>query len=121
MNSLFEGCEMLKTIKFSENFNTDRVYNMERMFFGCKNLNDLDISMFNVERVYNMRQMFKDCSKLSSIDLTRFRTTSVDNMVEMFSGCTSLRTIQLMPYYFVSDQVASFEKMFYNCKRLIIL
>ena len=38
---------------------------MEKMFFDCKQLENLNISMFNTKKVTNMAQMFQGCSKLS--------------------------------------------------------
>ena len=39
------------------------------MFFGCENLETLDISNFDISKVEDMNSMFRRCSNLTTLDL----------------------------------------------------
>ena len=56
---------------------------MNFMFYGCFNLQSLDLSSFNTESVTTMDQMFFDCFNLEFIDLHNFDTKSVTSMSQM--------------------------------------
>ena len=53
MNGMFYGCKLLNNIDLS-NFNTQNVINMARMFYGCKNIKNINLSNFNTENVNDM-------------------------------------------------------------------
>ena len=66
---------------------------MSRMFYGCSNLKQVDLSGFNTEIVTSMEGMFGNCSRLETIDVSSFRTTNVTTVQNMFLGCSSVTTI----------------------------
>ena len=43
---MFNECYKLKEIKGINNFNTSNVINMSRIFFRCKELENIDLSNF---------------------------------------------------------------------------
>jgi surface protein len=43
---------------------------MSDLFFGCKNLKDLDVSKWNTSNVERMSALFMDCSKLKNLDVS---------------------------------------------------
>ena len=69
LNCMFNDCYNLKSIKFSHKFNTDKVLFMNYLFFGCENMEELDLCYFSINN-YNykeMENMFEGCDKLKKI------------------------------------------------------
>lgn len=107
----------LRTLDLS-NFGTYNMTDMQRMFYGCKNLASLDLSNFDTRKVTNMRDMFERCSSLKSLNLSGFSTENVTDMSKMFEGCSSLESLDLS--HFDTRSVSDFgmHRMFYNCSSL---
>ena len=116
MNSMFCGCENLEEIKFPNNFNTKNVTNMSGMFCGCKRLFNLDLSNFNTEKVTDMSSMFCGCSKFSNSTIPNFNTKNVTDMSYMFYHCYNLRNLDLSN--FKTENVTNMRYMFYECENL---
>ena len=88
--------------------------NCNYMFYGCKNLTNLDLSNFNTQNVEDMSNMFSYCSSLTNLDLSNFNTQNVKNMSFMFSNCSSLTNLNLSN--FNTQNVEDMRYMFDNCK-----
>ena len=116
LNSMFDGCYSLSSIKFGSGWNTNNVTNMRYMFNYCKSLPSLDISYFDTTKVTNMEFMFNGCSSLTSLDLSNFNTTNVESMGAMFGECHSLTSLDLSN--FNTTNVESMGAMFFNCTKL---
>ena len=87
----FEDCTFLTTINGIENLNTEKVTDMQNMFYRCSSLTTLDLSGFNTANVDNMNYMFYGCSKLTTIYASSNFTISAGmSSRSMFSGCTLL-------------------------------
>ena len=86
---MFYGCKLLNNIDLS-NFNTENVSNMGHMFDGCESLTNINLSYINTKNVTNMEGMFSGCKSLTNIDLSYINTKNVTNMEGMFSGCIKL-------------------------------
>lgn len=73
LNCMFNDCFNLKSIKFSNKFNNDKVLFMNYMFFGCENLEKLDLTNFslNNSNIKEMECMFEGCDKLNEIFVKR--------------------------------------------------
>ena len=63
---------------------------MDGMFYGCSNLEYLNLSSFNTEKVTIMQYIFNGCYKLKSLDLSSFNTSQVNTMRSMFNNCYNL-------------------------------
>ena len=64
------------------------------MFFGCRNIIDIDLSSFYFKNITNMERMFAGCSSLKSLpDISNWDTKNVTNMKGMFYGCSSLKSL----------------------------
>ena len=113
---MFYGCKNITNIDLSL-FNTQNVTNMIGMFNGCCNLTNVDLSSFNTQNVTNMASMFNGCDNLINIDLTTFNTQNVTNMVGMFTGCYKLTNIDLSS--FNTQNVTNMASMFNRCSSLI--
>ena len=86
---MFYGCKLLNNIDLS-NFNTENVSNMGHMFDGCESLTNINLSYINTKNVTNMEGMFSGCKSLTNIDLSYINTKNVTDMEGMFSGCIKL-------------------------------
>ena len=47
--------------------------NMNRMFYGCSSLRELNLSNFVTDKVTNMISLFYGCSSLKELKLTNFK------------------------------------------------
>ena len=108
MSSIFDGCINLEEINFNNNFITDKVNDMSRMFFECSSLTKLDLSNFNTGNVINMEGMFEGCSSLKELNLTNFNTENVTSMLRMFFKCSSLVKLNLNSFIRKSISCFSF-------------
>ena len=117
LNGFFKRLKNLEKITGLEYLNTEKVTDMQKMFYNCKNLSSLDLSNFNTEKVTDMNKMFYNCNKLSSLDLSNFNTEKVTNMSGMFFGCSALTTIYASDN-FKTDKVTVGSNMFGGCTNL---
>ena len=115
---LFEGCSEIKEIDLSD-FDTSEIENMAYMFSGCTSLVLLNLSNFNTSKVTSMGSMFYRCNKLFSLDLSHFNTSQVFSMRQMFDGCKLLTSLNLSN--FNTSKVLSMNLMFNGCSSLKIL
>ena len=100
-------------------FDTSKVTNMGRMFFGMSNLIALDLSNFDTSQVTDMRYMFSGMSNLIALDLSNFDTSYVTDMRSMFSSMSSLATLN--PSNFDTSKVTNMNGMFYGMRSLTTL
>ena len=113
----FKNFSLLNQIEGIENLNTENVTSMAQMFFGCRNLAELDVTHFNTANVTSMISMFNSCMGLTSLDVTNFNTVNVTDMSYMFSYCNKLKEIYVSDK-FVTGAVRSSEGMFYGASSL---
>ena len=116
INNIFASNPRLESLFLSDSFNTSGVTNMSRTFYGCNNLNNLDVSNFNTSAVTNMQYMFQSCSALTSLDVSNWNTSAVTNMYQMFNGCSSLTSLDVSNWNTSAD--TNMYLMFQNCKGL---
>ena len=113
----FKKFIFLNQIEGIENLNTENVTSMAQMFFGCRNLAELDVTHFNTANVTSMISMFNSCIGLTSLDVTNFNTENVTDMSYMFSYCNNLKEIYVSDK-FVTGAVRSSKGMFLRCSSL---
>lgn len=89
----FAGAENLKNIINPENLVTDNVTSMSHTFYGCKSLENIDLSKFVTANVTNMSHMFDGCAALTELNVKSFSVRKVTSMDGMFANCTSLAKI----------------------------
>lgn len=112
---LFWGCSNLNNVDLSA-FDTSKVTDMSAMFANCSNLNVLDVTNLDTSKVVNMSGMFTHCNNLNVIDVSRLDTSNVTNMSGMFDGCESLKSINLSS--FDTSNVTDMLGMFRGCSSL---
>ena len=127
MNRMFFGYSSLENIFFpSKRIENEKVKNkndklnvifMTELFYNCKNLKQIDLSIFNTEYVQDMTSILKGCSSLMKIDLSSFNVNKVKNMNNIFSECILLEEIKLFDLNEINDAVYM-PKMFFNCSNL---
>ncbi|MCQ2818145.1 MAG: DUF285 domain-containing protein [archaeon] len=85
INILFEGLltsakEMFSGSEATEiifnNFNTERITDMSRMFYYCPNLRGLNLSSFNTINVKDMTYFIGGCDTLCNVDLSNFNVNN---------------------------------------------
>ena len=87
----FVNCSRITNIENIERLNTRYVTNMNRMFYGCSGLTELDLSKFSTENVTDMRCMFYNCSNLITIYVgDKWNTDAVTQSEYMFTNCNNL-------------------------------
>ena len=112
---MFHGCSNIIEIDLS-NFDTSEVSIMWSMFEGCSQLSSLNLSNIDTSQVTDMDSMFCGCSQLISLDLSNFKTSNVIWMNNMFSGCSQLSSLDLSN--FNTTNVNYMNDMFSNCSQL---
>jgi surface protein len=76
---------------------SDRMSNLQFMFFNCYLLTTLDLSdMGDCDNVVSMNGMFRGCSALQTLDLSGFYIDSANiSMDNVFGGCSALTSIKV--------------------------
>ena len=115
MTNMFFGCKNLESLDLSS-FDTSQVWTMSSRFQGCNNLINLDLSHFNTSKVTYMEYMFLGCKNLESLDLNSFNTSKVKNMDSMFNSCSNLTSLDISS--FDTSKVTNMKYMFYVCHSL---
>ena len=73
----------------------NKIDNCGRMFYGCVNITEIDLSHFDSSQVITISRMFYNCVSLSSLNLSNFNTSQVTNMGHLFYNCSSLTSLDL--------------------------
>ena len=115
----FDQKEKIKKVVFDASFANARPTTCYYWFAVCSNLTTIEgIEYLNTEKVTDMNSMFFHCSSLTSLDLSNFNTANVTDMGYMFNGCSALTTIYASDK-FVTGLVTKSTDMFSGCKNLI--
>lgn len=115
-SDLFYRYINVEHIFFRNNFRTDKVINMSRMFYDCWNLQKLDISSFDVKNVTDMSRMFASCRNLQELKFGSFDTSKVKDMSWLFSGCEQLEQLDVSS--FRTENVKNMAWTFWRCAKL---
>ena len=119
MKNMFCTCKF-KSIKFFHNnleINTSTITDMSRMFYDCRELENIDLSQLDTSNVTNMKYMFYNCNKLKQIKgIEKFNTENVINMGGMFFWCKELVILDLSS--FDTSNVIDMSFMFSNNYKL---
>ena len=118
LSKMFFGCSNITEIDLS-NFDTSSVENMSYMFSNCNYLNKINLSNIVTTNLKHMNSMLLGCLSLSSLDLSSFNTSKVNYMGYLFNYCSSLHSLDLSN--FDTSNVINMESMFQSCSGLIYL
>lgn len=84
INGMFTSDSKLKSIEGLNLWNTQKVTNMNTMFYNTSSLTSIDLSTFDTTNVTDMSAMFAGASSLKTIDVSTFNTSNVKSMASMF-------------------------------------
>ena len=91
MSYMFNRCTKLKKIVGIENLDVSKLKTTKIMFYGCKNLVELDLTNWNTISLENMSYMFYNCSNLKIIkNIENWQLPNIKKVKRMFSKCTKL-------------------------------
>lgn len=114
--NLFFGFKNVKEIDLS-NLDMRDVEDMYSMFEGCSSLTSVKFpSTFQNNSVTDMSYLFINCKSLESINLENMSSNKLTNIQGMFQGCVSLKKLNLSN--FNTDKVVNMEDLFYDCESL---
>lgn len=112
----FVGCSGLTSIIGIEDWNVEKVTNMEGTFQACSKLELLDLSSWNVSKCTTMANMFNGCSSLTSLDLSSWNTDNVTTTNLMFNNCSSIKELDLSS--FTTTKLTNITYMLERCSSL---
>ena len=116
LNKLFYECNYLKEVNFPSLIN-NQITNMSRMLEKCSLLEKITFSpLFTTKKVLDMSYMFSKCENLKDLNFESFNTISVKNMSNMFNGCKLLEKLDLSN--FETENVEDMSYMFCDCIKL---
>ena len=119
IESMFQNCNNLNSLKGLENFDTRQVTNMSNLFYKCYSLTEIKgISDWNTEKVIYFNYMFASCKSLKKLDdLSNWKTKEAKRMNYMFSNCHELEEIRDISNWNV-ENVIDMNRMFKKCSSL---
>lgn len=119
LKRMFDGCANLTNADISSI--DDTVRDLDSTFSGCHNLETIIYpKQINIS---GMRMAFNGCGKLKSIDTSCFNAVHTDRFKVScaFSGCSSLTSLDLSWISGAYDRLFDFTGMFSGCKSLTSL
>ncbi len=91
ISSWFRDCDNLTEVSGMENINTEELEYMDEMFQFCNNLKYVDFTGFNTAKVTDMTRVFWGCENLAYVLVDEnWNTTSVTKSAGMFGDCYKL-------------------------------
>ena len=112
---LFWGCKDIIEIDLS-NFDCSQVTSCESMFQECSSLKKLNLGNIDFGLSRNFISMFSKCRNLEELDVSHFNTKNSLNFRFMFSGCLKLKIIDVSK--FNSLKCTNIDDMFSRCESL---
>lgn len=86
----FFYCQNLIDIEGWENVNTEKAIGADYMFYECRKLQNLDLSMLNMSNLTSMRYTFTNCTNLKSIYFgEKLDMSKVTESTDMFKRCNA--------------------------------
>ena len=75
---------------------TSEVTSMKEMFYNCGKISGKwDFSDWEVSKVANVDRMFYDCISLQELDLSNWNLSNVTSVATMFEGCKNLQILKI--------------------------
>ena len=111
MGNMFSGAKKLRRIEHIERLDTRNVVGMQRMFYECESLTELDLTNFDTSKLRSMFEMFRGCKSLTNIKMSsKFNAINVETMYYAFANCPSLLSLDLSS--FDTRRVTTMQYMF---------
>lgn len=119
VTEMFRNCSSLKIVDFGNNFGSDNITTLLRMFQGCTSLEYIDLSKIHSTKVDTIALMFAGCTSLKTVNLNGFITSSLTNMQQTFYGCSSLTTLDISSLDI--SNVTNTNETFRDCTSLVTI
>ena len=110
---LFCGYGNVTEIQFNGAFHTEETENFNRMFYGCWQLEELDLRGIRTDSAVSLSEMFANCLYLTSVDVSSFDTSEAEDISGMFSNCRELESVDITGFDLFAVRDVSY--MFYEC------
>ena len=111
----FSEKQNLKDVTGMEYLHTDSVTRMDRMFYNCSKLTQLDLSAWNTQQLTSAWQMFRGCTGLTELNLSGWNTERLTTVSGMFQGCSNLETIYASDW---NKEATDYRSTFTGCTKL---
>lgn len=116
LNRCFFGCKNLTTADLS-NIDLRSTTNLSYLFYDCNNISDINLDFSTAVNRTIVTNIFQYCYKLVSIQhINKLNLAKITNISRMFFYCTSLTNLNLSN--FKSNFFLYFDDAFYNCSSL---
>ena len=113
-SQMFRHCENL--ININCDWSSNKLLNVNGMFYGCKNIVSLNLSNLVNSNHTNLQQMFQHCLKLETISIDGWNATNVLNVIGLFQYCVSLKSLDL--HEFKALNLSKINNLFNGCSLL---
>ena len=119
MESMFEDCQSLKEISFSNNFLTGEVKSLNNVFKNT-NLSSLDLSYLRLFNLENYSNIFDGASIKGSLKIGKYysNNNTRDNLLKEIAKVTDSNTTVFTPKGTMIDKI--FQDIYYNEKNVEI-
>lgn len=115
----FLNFESLTQIDHFDRLHTEKVEDMNSMFYNCKSLASIDLSRFSGASATNMSGLFANCESLTELDVNYLNMANVTLTNSMFYKCKNLERIYCESDWSVySSQITADANMFFGCVKL---
>ena len=112
MNQMFFNCNNLTSIN-TDKWDTSKVIDMSSMFYNCSSLAELNVNNLNTDLVQNLSYAFRGCL-LTKLNISNWNVGNVIDMSYMFYGCSLLTTIGNVSNW-NTGEVINMQSMFHGC------
>ena len=89
---------------------------VQRMFAGCSQLTELDLTGTSAPLVKNIESAFDGCSSLKALDISFLDGAPINNMMNAFYGCSALKALDIS--CLDGAPISEMTNAFYGCSRL---
>ena len=114
MYKLFNGCKNLIEIDLSR-LDASNLKDLDSTFANCSNLKFANLNMQNGQKVESMDNSFTGCQNLENVDFTSFEPKKNISMQNMFKNCANLNYVDLSNFHSYN-----FAGIFLGCLNIII-
>lgn len=90
--------------------------NCDKMFYDCRKLTALDLSMFDASEVRTIERIFDDCRRVTTIDMHTWNMSNTTSMREAFNSCRKLTDIK---FFYNTSNVSDMTEMFNDCESFV--
>lgn len=89
----------------------------EDFWYGCKNVEEIDLSGVDLSNVSSIECMFSGCKKLKKITWGPISTKNVTRLYYTFADCQSLENVDFLADWEIKN-ITNLSNTFANCKKI---